>query len=181
MQTYIFFDRLMPQKSNEDMSPAQVLCMMVMNIICASRPLYRFSEWLSGYSDGMAEKEVNASKYNDDRLGRCLDKLFGTDRNSIMTELSGNAIQVHNLETNDVHNDSTSVTFTGEYEGVEPGDVTLARGFNKDHRPDCKQIVFGLNITSDGNVPLSFDLFDGNLVSRNFERPSWMALPSSRF
>ena len=176
LKLYEIFDRLMPQKSNEDMAPAQVLCMMVMNIICASRPLYRFSEWLSDYSDGMAEREVNASKYNDDRLGRCLDKLFETDRNSIMTELSGNAIQVHNLETHDIHNDSTSVTFTGEYEGVEAGDVTLARGFNKDHRPDCKQIVFGLNITSDGNVPLSFDLFDGNQTDDKTHIPNWEGL-----
>lgn len=176
LKLYEVFDRLMPQKSNENMAPAQVLCMMVMNIICASRPLYRFSEWLSGYSDGMAEREVNASKYNDDRLGRCLDKLFETDRNSIMTELSGNAIQVHNLETHDIHNDSTSVTFTGEYEGVEAGDVTLARGFNKDHRPDCKQIVFGLNITSDGNVPLSFDLFDGNQTDDKTHIPNWEGL-----
>ena len=176
LKLYEIFDRLMPQKSNEDVAPAQVLCMMVMNIICASRPLYRFSEWLSGYSDGMAEEEINASKYNDDRLGRCLDKLFGADRNSIMTELSGNAIRVHNLETNDVHNDSTSVTLTGEYEDVEPGDVKLARGFNKDHRPDCKQIVFGLNITSDGNVPLSFDLFDGNQTDDKTHVPNWDGL-----
>ena len=124
----------------------------------------------------MAEEEINASKYNDDRLGRCLDKLFEADRNSIMTELSGNAIRVHSLETNDVHNDSTSVTFTGEYEDVEAGDVTLARGFNKDHRPDCKQIVFGLNITSDGNLPLSFDLFDGNQTDDKTHIPNWDGL-----
>lgn len=176
LKLYEIFDRLIPQKNNEHMAPAQVLCMMAMNIICASHPLYRFSEWLSGYLDGMAEEKVNASKYNDDRLGRCLDKLFETDRSSIMTELSGNAIKVHSLETNDVHNDSTSVTFTGEYEGVEPGSVTLARGFNKDHRPDCKQIVFGLNITSDGNVPLSFDLFDGNQTDDKTHVPNWEGL-----
>lgn len=33
LKLYEIFDRLMPQKSNEDMAPAQVLCMMVMNII----------------------------------------------------------------------------------------------------------------------------------------------------
>ena len=176
LKLYETFDRLMPQKRNEEMAPAQVLCMMAINIICASQPLYRFSEWLSSYSDGMAEEEINASKYNDDRLGRCLDKLFEADRNSIMTELSGNAIRVHSLETNDIHNDSTSVTFTGEYEDVEAGDVTLARGFNKDHRPDCKQIVFGLNITSYGNVPLSFDLFDGNQTDDKTHIPNWDGL-----
>ncbi len=176
LDLFEIFNKHMPKKSNEHMEPAQVLCMMVMNIICASRPLYRFSDWLSDYLDGMAEEQTNASKYNDDRLGRNLDKLFNTDRNSMMTELSGNAINVHSLETNDVHNDSTSVTFTGEYEGQDPGSITLARGFNKDHRPDCKQIVFGLNITSDGNVPLSFDLFDGNQTDDKTHVPNWEGL-----
>ncbi len=176
LKLYDIFDRLVPQKSNQHVAPAQVLCMMVMNIICASRPLYLFSEWLADYLDGMAEDQINAAKYNDDRLGRCLDKLFEIDRNSIMTELSGNAIHVHKLETNDIHNDSTSVTFTGEYDGQQEGSVTLARGFNKDHRPDCKQIVFGLNITSDGNVPLSFDLFDGNQTDDKTHVPNWEGL-----
>lgn len=176
LNLYEIFNKHIPQKNNEDMAPAQVLCMMVMNVICASRPLYRFSEWLADYLDGMAEEQTNASKYNDDRLGRCLDKLFETDRNSIMTELSGNAIKVHDLETNDIHNDSTSVTFTGEYEGQEDATIKLARGFNKDHRPDCKQIVFGLNITSDGNVPLSFDLFDGNQTDDKTHVPNWEGL-----
>ena len=48
LKLYEIFDKLMPQKSNEDIAPAQVLCM---NIICASRPLYRFSEWLAVYLD----------------------------------------------------------------------------------------------------------------------------------
>ncbi|MCG8476193.1 MAG: IS1634 family transposase [Cytophagales bacterium] len=173
---YELIDRHIPQRSNEQMAPAQVISMMVMNIICASRPLYRFSEWLADYLDGMAQEQRNASKYNDDRLGRCLDKLFNTDRNSIMTELSANAIKTHNLETRDIHNDSTSVTFTGEYDEQESGAIKLARGFNKDHRPDCKQIVFGLNITSDGNVPLSFDLFDGNQTDDKTHVPNWEGL-----
>ena len=47
-------------------------------------------------------------------------------------------------------------------------------GHNKDHRPDCKQIVFGLNITSDGHVPLSFNLFDGNTNDDVTHIPNWM-------
>src|SRR6266511_3488038 len=35
-------------------------------------------------------------------------------------------------------------------------------GLKKDHRPDLKQIVFGVNVTSDGAVPLSHGIFSGN-------------------
>ena len=65
-----------------------------------------------------------------------------------MTELSGNAIRVHKLLTDEMHNDSTTVTFIGKYKNPDPDAVKLKHGHNKDFRPDCKQIVFGLNITA---------------------------------
>lgn len=176
MGIYEIFDKHMPERPNAFMAPAQILCMMIINIICAARPLYKVEEWLSDYTDGMAEEGINASQYNDDRLGRCLDKLFMADRNSLMAELSANAIRIHALETADIHNDSTSVTFTGEYEDQPPAAVQLTRGFNKDHRPECKQLVFGLNITADGNVPLSFLLFDGNRSDDKTHIPNWEGL-----
>ena len=65
-----------------------------------------------------------------------------------MAELSSNAVDVYLLEKKQIHNDSTSVTFFGQYEIEDSKAVKLKHGFNKDHRPDCKQIVFGLNITA---------------------------------
>ena len=47
---------------------------------------------------------------------------------------------------------------------------------DKDFRPDCKQIVFGLNITSDGHVPLSYKLFDGNTNDDVTHIPNWNGL-----
>ena len=83
-----------------------------------------------------------------------MDLLFVADRASFLTELSAKAIVVHQLETETIHNDSTSVTFLGAYDAADPKAVKITHGYNKDHRPDCKQIVFGLNITGDGHVPL---------------------------
>lgn len=48
--------------------------------------------------DGEAEVPFEASKYNDDRIGRCLDELFSSDRNSIQTEAVGEEIKVHELD-----------------------------------------------------------------------------------
>ncbi|MBW2010503.1 MAG: DUF4277 domain-containing protein [Deltaproteobacteria bacterium] len=173
---YQLFHKYIPRQPNATMEPAQALCIMILNIICARRPLYKVEEWLADYTDGMAEEVMDASQYNDDQLGRSLDKLFKADRHSIMAELSANAIKLHKLETDDIHNDSTSITFTGEYKNQEEGTVNLTRGFNKDHRPDCKQVVFGLNITADGNVPLSYLLFDGNRTDDTTHIPNWEGL-----
>lgn len=37
----------------------------------------------------------------------------------------------------------------------------ITRGINKDHRPDLKQLVFGLNATGDGAVPICHDGYSG--------------------
>jgi len=40
--------------------PAQVLCVMIMNIVVAAKPLYKMDEWLLDYLDGKAEDIDNA-------------------------------------------------------------------------------------------------------------------------
>ena len=170
------FSKYVKKPDNCCVDPAQVLCMVIANIICASQPLYKIEHWAAEYMDGLTECVLNAAVYNDDQIGRTLERLFNGDRNSLMLELSANAIAVHELETYQIHNDSTSVTFQGEYKYEDPSAVKLKHGFNKDHRPDCKQIVFGLNITADGNVPVSFELFDGNRTDDTTHVPNWNAL-----
>lgn len=176
LDLFALFRKYVPKPNKSPMEPAQVLCMMVVNIICASKPLYKVEEWLADYMDGLSEEPINAGSYNDDQLARKTDLLFFADRHSLMTELSANAIRVHKLETEQIHNDSTSITFHGEYAIAEDNAVKPMHGFNKDHRPDCKQVVFGLNIVADGYVPLSFKLFDGNQADDTTHRANWDGL-----
>ncbi|MCP4551619.1 MAG: IS1634 family transposase [Bacteroidetes bacterium] len=155
---------------------AESLCILTANIICDNKPLYKIQEWLSKYSDGLGDEPVKESLFNDDRLARALSALFDSNRHSLMAEVSGNAIAVHKLLTDEIHNDSTTVTFIGKYDTPDPEAIKLKHGHNKDFRPDCKQIVFGLNITSDGHVPLSYKLFDGNTTDDVTHIPNWNAL-----
>jgi len=173
---YGIFDKYVPKGNGAEIAPAQVLCMMVMNIINASRPLYLVENWLEGYLDGVTERRVEAGKYNDDRLARTLDQLFAADRGSMLVEISKEAMAVHALEVDRIHNDTTSISFSGAYDNPQEEAVALKVGYNKDHRPDCKQIVFGLNITEDGHVPLSFELYDGNRADVTTHRPNWEGL-----
>jgi len=43
--------------------PAQVLSVMVANIVCASQPLYKIQQWAADYTDGLSERDYNASDY----------------------------------------------------------------------------------------------------------------------
>ena len=159
---YGLFAKYVPNPKRSPVDSAQILSILVANIVCASRPLYRVEQWATDYMDGLSEYGFNASIYNDDQLARKLDLLFEADRNSLMTELSSNAIAVYLLEKMQIHNDSTSITFFGQYENEESKAVKLKHGFNKDHRPDCKQIVFGLNtdlVTRGDFTPRFLDTF----------------------
>lgn len=173
---YSLLDRYVAKPANMQLAPAQVLSVMVMNIITASKPLYKIHEWVGDYLDGLGEAPEQATRYNDDQLARNLDRLFKTDRQSLMCELSANAITAHALQTDTIHNDSTTITFKGLYERQADEAVKLLVGHNKDFRPDCLQIVYGLNITADGNIPLSFQLFDGNQTDDKTHIPNWQQL-----
>jgi transposase len=123
--------------------------------------------------DGEAKVPFEASKYNDDRIGRCLDDLFDSDRDSMQAEAAAAAIKVHELECEYIHNDTTTVTFSGAYENPEAGAVVPAHGYNKDHRADLKQVVFGLNTTADGHIPVGYHLYDGNQADVTTHAPNW--------
>ncbi len=170
------FDKYVPNTNGADIDPARILCIMVMNIMVSAKPLYRVEDWLHDYLDGVTEEHFEAAKYNDDRLARNLDLLFGADRASFLAELSAVAVVVHELLTEKMHNDSTSVSFAGAYNDDDPEAVKLAHGYNKDYRADCKQIVFGLNMTEDGHVPLGYQLYDGNQADVSTHIPNWEQL-----
>jgi transposase len=173
---FSLFSKHVPSATGHLADHAQGLCLLTANIICDNRPLYKVQEWLCQYSDGLGVDPANASLFNDDRLARDLSALFRSDRHTLMTEVSCKAISVHKLLTDEIHNDSTSVTFIGKYDSPDPEAVKLKHGHNKDFRPDCKQVVFGLNITADGHVPLSYKLFDGNTSDDVTHIPNWNGL-----
>ena len=176
LDLFNLFKRYVPAPPDCLANHAESLCVLTANIICDNQPLYKVKEWLSKYSDGFVDEPVEMNLFNDDRLARALSALFNADRHSLMTEVSSNAISVHRLLTDEIHNDSTSVTFIGNYKNPDPDAVKLKHGHNKDFRPDCKQIVFGLNITSDGHVPVSYKLFDGNTNDDLTHIPNWNGL-----
>ncbi len=176
LDLYNLFSKYVPASNSCQAEHAESLCIITANIICDNKPLYKVQEWLAKYTDGLSNESVHADKFNDDRLARSLSALFKADRHSLMTEVSCNAIKLHKLLTDEVHNDSTTVTFIGKYANPDPDAVEFKHGHNKDYRPDCKQIVFGLNITADGHVPLSYKTYNGNQDDDTTHIPNWNQL-----
>jgi transposase len=107
---------------------------------------------------GLAEGDV--VWLNDDRVGRALDQLFDADRAALLTELVLSAIREFTIDLAQLHNDSTTVTFSGAYATANGQRVrgkptaAIQFGYNKDHRPDLKQLLFVLTVSADGAVPI---------------------------
>jgi len=171
------FEEYMPKVKGSPLL-SECLCVLIQNIVVSPKPLYQIQEWLKSYADGQGEFGYESNKFTDDRLGETLDELYKADRQSIMMAISSKAIAVHELNTEVIHNDTTTVTLQGDYENQSEEGVQIKHGYNKDHRPDCKQIIFGLNVVADGHVPISLHLYDGNTSDDQTHQVNWNELRS---
>ena len=154
----------------------EAIGMLVHNVLVSRDPLYRLSEWIEPIDPGaLGLSEDQKLAINDDRIGRALDQLAEYGGRGVFFQLALRSIKLFGLKTDRIHFDTTTVTFFGEYKGSvrEP---RIVRGHNKDHRPDLKQIVFGVNVTSDGAVPLSHGVFSGNKTDDSLHKDNFDSL-----
>jgi len=150
---------------------AEVLETLVQSVLLRPDALYRVSQWAANFEDGLVRKNLN-----DDIIGRALDKLFKADRASLLTKLSVVAMSKFKIGTDQLHNDSTSVKFSGSYEQQSPKAAQIKRGHSKDHRPDLKQLVYSLSVTRDGAIPIHFKTYDGNQTDDTTHWETWQSL-----
>jgi transposase len=151
------------------LAPATVVALLVRNLVLHREPVYALREWATPYDPGLfGLQPEQVALLNDDRVGRVLDKLFDADRASLFTEVVLAAVREFAVDTSELHNDSTSVSFTGAYRtatgarrGGQPTPA-ITHGHSKDRRPDLKQLVWILTVAADGAVPVAFRVADGN-------------------
>ena len=124
--------------------------LLIKSVLLQPNALYRVEEWAQPFDPALRP----AQHLGDDALGRALDRLFQSDRASLMTALVVQAVKAFDIRTSQIHNDSTSIKFCGAYTHQDPKAVKLTRGFSKDHRPDLKQLIYSLSVSDEGAVPV---------------------------
>src|SRR5659263_565680 len=162
------------------LAPAAVIALVVRNIVAGHRPVYALGEWAAPFDPGvLGLRAGDAEMLNDDRVGRTLDRLFDADRASLITKTVLAVIRNFDVETTQLHNDSTTVTVTGVYPDADGRDrggkatPAIRHGHNKDFRPDLKQLLFILTISADGAVPIAYRVADGNTPDDLTHIPTW--------
>ena len=98
------------------LDPVTCIGILLRNIIMEREPLYGLRDWAERYRLELLNIDHNQIKFlNDDRVGRALDHLYDADRAALLTEIAVKAIIEFNLNTSQLHNDSSSITFSGNY------------------------------------------------------------------
>jgi len=136
--------------------PADIVAIEVINRLCAPCSEFALAEhWYAatGLEDllGVADAEVTK-----DRLYRTLDGLRAA-QTKIEDDLQQQLRTLFDLDYDLLLYDLTSTYF----EGLAEANELAARGYSRDHRRDCKQVVLALVVTRDG-FPLAHFTLQGN-------------------
>ena len=163
------------------LSPTKALLLLVRNVLVSREPIYGMGQWAARHAPdllGLTPQEI--ALLNDDRTGRALDKLFAADVPVLVLAVARHVVREFGVRLDELHNDSTTVTFCGAYSDAAVERRVLGRptlaitfGYNKDHRPDLKQLLFILTVTADGGVPLHFRAESGNVVDDQTHCDTW--------
>ena len=177
-------DHLPREDRRSRVSTATGLMILLKNLLISREPLYGIGEWAARYApEWLGLIPTQLPSLNDDRVGRCLDRLFDADIPSLTLAVVAHAVREFAVNLDELHNDSTTVTFHGDYEAADQqrtlrGKLRLAitHGHNKDHRPDLKQLLYILTISRDGAVPVHFRVDNGNATDDRSHLQTWKTL-----
>ena len=133
----------------------QVTCAMVLNRLIHPDSELSMPGWIrsTALPDILGADFVNLS---EDALYRNLDRLH-TRREPIEAALAERERSLFNLDQTVFLYDVTSTFF----EGKALANPKAKRGYSRDHRSDCKQVLIGLAVNRDG-FPLAHEVYAGN-------------------
>jgi transposase len=172
---------LPPDDPRCELPTSHVLLVLLRNVLVSREPVYAVAEWAARYAPDLFDLWIDdVSLLQDDRLGRCLARLFAGAGPELILAVVRHVIDEFQVSLDELHNDSTTVSFSGGYadaaeEGHRAGRVTpaITWGHSKDHRPDLKQLLFTLTVTQDGHVPVYFTSSGGNVADDQTHCATW--------
>ena len=177
----ILSEHLPKDDSRTELPTVTALLVLFANLLMAREPIYGVGEWAALFPpDLFGLRQQDLTRLHDDRLGRSLDRMFEGIGPTLIMAVVRHVIQEFAVSLDELHNDSTTVSFYGAYD--EAGQESEQRqrpthaitwGHSKARRPDLKQLLYNLTVTSDGNVPVYFSTASGNTVDDGTHIGTW--------
>ena len=158
-------DKLVGVHADEKLSVGERVAAMIINGLgFTDQPLSLVSEF---YKDlpmsALFQKEIVAEDLDRFSLSRALDRLHGYGVESLFTQVAAKACEKAGVCRKVQSFDTTTFSFHGQYDReFDTGEVSITKGYSKDHRPDLNQVVTELLVSHDSGVPLCLKNLDGN-------------------
>ncbi len=150
-----FFHQVIP-RGRGAIAWADLAIVLIVARFCDPKSELYIAEHFYGHSALPFLNGIPTEKIYDNRLYRALDKLLPHKEKleTLLKERFGDLFQIHyDLLLYDI----TSTYFEGECKINDQAQ----RGYSRDKRPDCKQVLIALVVTKEG-IPLAYEIFDGN-------------------
>jgi len=150
-----FFEQSVDQEET-DVPWSRVAALLAINRLCApGSELAIEQRWYPATAlDDLLR--IEEGKINDTRLYRCLDRIL-PHKTKLERHLKERYGALFGAEFDVLLYDLTS-TYV---EGAAEKNPMVRRGYSRDHRPDCEQLVIALIVNNEG-FPFSYETFDGN-------------------
>ena len=160
-----FFNKHLGDSGDGEISYGEAIAGMIINGLgFTDRPISltpQFFEQLP--METLFRDGVEASHFNRHKLGRTLDMIYKKDPTSLFTTYACQTVKDEKISLSSLVNDTTTFNVTGKkYENTDENEITLTKGYSKDHRPDLLQAVHELVVSTDGGIPMYSKSHDGN-------------------
>src|SRR5437899_2455131 len=154
-----FWQQRLPE-GREAVSWEKVLRLLVVNrLLDPGSEFHVHRQW---FVDSAMDEllETNFAVAEKDRLYRCLDRVL-KHKQALFIWLKQKWADLFQADFEVLLYDLTSTYFEGEMEQ----NPKAKRGYSRDKRPDCLQLVIALVVTTDG-FPLAYEVMNGNTSDR---------------
>ena len=159
-----FWQQRLPA-GREDVGWEKVLRLLVVNRLLEPGSEFRVHRhwFVESAMDELLETDFAVA--GKDRLYRCLDRIV-EHKQELFVHLKQKWAELFAADFEVLLYDLTSTYFEG---GMEECDKAK-RGYSRDSRPDCVQVVIALIVTPDG-FPLAYEVMDGNTSEQKTLQP----------
>ena len=167
-------DNIIIPNSQQKVTTGEAVMAMVINALgFVSKPLYLFPDFMDNKAIGLFfNKDLRAEDFNDDTLGRALDRIYENDPTNIFMQVSLNVVKMLGIKRKYHHLDTTSISVHGGYknsdEDIVPISITYGKPKNK--RTDLKQYIISLITVSEWDLPVWIDTLSGNTSDKTHFR-----------
>jgi len=161
--------------------PGTIVLGMILDTLSGRSPLYRLEEFFTHQDTALLlGKAVPPEAFQDDTVGRVLERLYATGTMKVFTACAVRADRVFGFDKRYVHFDTTSIAVYGDYlppeeTAEQEGPVRITYGYSKDKRPDLKPFVFA-TLCVDRAVPLWGQPEDGNVSDKIVHNTLWSTI-----